>query len=245
MLSPSTTQRQIAAFLLALEDVTVNGVTLPMQHVSVITTQADDDAGDLLTYDRVMQAIAGEAPRNGKFGLAIVIDRPVMKNAQPNGSVLVEDSEIVIEIIEDMGTNAASETGTGVALDDCRAAVAHLLHAWSHDGVHALIYQGSEPIPEKALEDHQRGWLLTFQSKAHGHRPFSRVARPVMSLASPLLTITCATSGAAILYSLDGSPPSTLYTAPVDVGELPSGTVIQALATKAGVIPSHTAALSL
>lgn len=245
MLSPSTTQRQIAAFLLALEDVTVNGVELPMQNVSVITTQADDDAGDLLTYDRVMRAIAGEAPRNGKFGLAVVIDRPVMKNAQPNGGVLVEDSEIVIEIVEDMGTNAASTTGTGVKLDDCRAAVAHLLHAWSHDGVHALIYQGSEPIPEKAVEDHQRGWLLTFQSKAHGHRSFTRVARPVLALDGGTLTITCATSGAAILYSTDGSPPATTYTAPLDVGALPSGTVIQAIATKSGVIPSHTAALSL
>lgn len=245
MLSPTTLQLQIAAYLAALTDVTVNGVSLPLQNVSLITTQADAEAGDLLTEDRVNKALTGQLPRNGKFGLAIVIDRPQLRNRQPNGASLVEDAEIVVEIVEDMSLNAASATGTGVTLDDCRSALAHLLHAWCHDGVHGLIYQDSLPIPERALNDAQRGWLLTFTTTAHAHQPFSRVARPVLSLVGDTLTITCATSGAAILYSTNGAPPASAYSAPLDVSALPSGSVVQALATKSGLPSSHTAALVL
>jgi hypothetical protein len=248
MLSPSQLQLDVAAFLSGLENPVVNGSTVAMQNVTIITTQADENAGDALTFDLIMQALAGSTPRNGKFGLAVVVNRPEMVNTAPNSAVLLEDLTIILEVVEDMALNRAAATGTGVTLDDARNVVANLLHAWSHDGKHGLMYRKSDPIPEAALEPGKRGWQLTFESKAHAHTPPVRCARPVITDGGALMTITCVTSGAAIRYTLDGSAPSitsALYSAPVDVDALPTGTRVRAAAYKAGLRPSDTAEMGM
>jgi hypothetical protein len=247
-MNPSALQADIAAFLSSLVSPVVNDEAVDIQNVSLVKVNADDDAGDALTYDRVMNALKGEVPRNGKFGLAIVIGRPEMVNASPNSRVLCEDLEVIIEVVEDTALNRAPSTGTGVKLDVCRMAVAVLLHGWSHDGKHGLIYLRSDPIPDAALDAGKRGWQLTFQSKAHAHAVPDQVARPVPTDGGPTLTITCATSGAAIYYTLDGSPPSkeaTLYSTAVDINGLPTGTIARAAAYKNGLRPSDTAEIVL
>lgn len=251
MIRPEHLQRALAGYLLSLEDVSINGSTLPLQNVSIITADADEAAGDLLTHDMVMKSLAGELPREGKFGLAVVIGRPVLENAQPNGALVVEDAKIILEAVEDKATNAAEDTGTGVKLDELRSALAVALQNWCHDGSHGLRYLSSDPIPEAALPANKRGWTLTFESKAHGHKAPARVLRPVITHTPPNMTISCATSGAAIWWTHDGSFPhpanakAALYSTAVDVSEFPTGTPLKAAAFKAGLVTSDCAVLPL
>lgn len=68
----------------------------------------------------------------------------------------------------------------------------------------------------------------------------SQVATPSVSIGASLVTLACATGGAAIFYTTDGSTPSptngTLYTAPYAKGI--SGTVHKAKAFLAGYLAS-------
>lgn len=61
------------------------------------------------------------------------------------------------------------------------------------------------------------------------------VATPIISTNNNLLTITCATEGATILYSLDGSTPSITYTSPIT---LTASCTIKSIATLLGVSSS-------
>lgn len=259
MLSPSQLQQDIAAFLLGLDNPVVNGSAVAMQNVTIITTQADSNAGDALTFDAIMNALKGSTPRNGKFGLAVVVNRPEMVNTAPNSAVLLEDLTILLEVVEDMALNRAPATGTGVTLDDARNAVANLLHAWSHDGKHGLIYRKSDPIPEAMLEPGKRGWQLTFESKAHAHKAPERCARPVITLAGPNAVLTCPTNNVTVWITFDGSAPSAVNahasgntigtdaatSATIDIHDLPSGTLIRAAAYKPGMRPSDTVEIEL
>lgn len=247
MRTASSLQSDIAAFLTALVDPVVNGAVVPIQNVNIIKAMADEEPGDGVTYDRVMRTLAGEMPRGDKFGLAIVVGRPEMTNATPNGRAVQEDAEVIIEVVEDMATNRVEATGTGVLLDDGRAVVATVLHAWSHDGKHALQYLRSDPIPEAALEAGKRGWQLTFVSRHYVNNVPDQVSRPVITDNGPTMTITCATAGAIIYYSLDGSYPSAtdLYSGPVDINALSTGTLVRAAAYKDGLRPSDVAEITL
>ena len=68
-------------------------------------------------------------------------------------------------------------------------------------------------------------------------------AKPVITISGGNVTITCATEGAAIHYTTDGSPAtssSTTYTAPFAKGNI---SAIRAIATKAGYVNSNEAAV--
>jgi hypothetical protein len=64
---------------------------------------------------------------------------------------------------------------------------------------------------------------------------------PLFTGAAPvdMITLTCATSGAAIRYTVDGAyptPDSTLYSAPFDAPEV--GTLVRCAAYKTDMLPS-------
>ena len=89
---------------------------------------------------------------------------------------------------------------------------------------------------------------MTFESKAHAHKPVTRTARPALNLSLPVLSIS---ADAPCYYTLDGSfpapanPAATLYTSGIDVHELPAGTLVKAAAFEDGKAPSLCAHLIL
>ena len=67
----------------------------------------------------------------------------------------------------------------------------------------------------------------------------AKVATPSVAIAAAVgpatgsdITLTCATPGAAIKYSIDGSYPTLAYTAPFNV-PVPAGVVLRTAATLA------------
>lgn len=206
------------------------------QYILTLRQGADEDAGDALLEDRVKKALAGQIPKNGKFGLVCVIGMPEATTTMENAAGPIENWKCVLQLIENQANNRAAATGTGTRADDLCETVKRLLHLQCLDGTHEIIVTGSQIDDE--LPATLTGWLVTLESRAHALEPMVKTAKPQISVNNPNLTITCATAGAEIRYTVDGSYPgssASLYSTPVDVGALPSGTVIRAAAFKAGL----------
>lgn len=216
------------------------------QYVQVICQGRDDKAGDALLVDGVMKILKGEVPKNGKFGLCVIIATPTTKTTSPNAPGPIENFSVIIQIIEHKGNNRAAQTGTGIRGDDLYEDVKRMLHLHSHDGEHDLIVVEGEE--DDSMPSHLRGFIILVESKAHALEEMRKTVTPQIIMDSPnLMNITSGTAGAAIYWTLDGSFPSpanaaaSLYSAPVDVGELPGGTLIRAVAYSASLRGSDCA----
>jgi hypothetical protein len=214
-------------------------------YVLTIRQAADDDAGDALLEDRVENALKGQLPKGGKFGLCCIIGFPRARVAASDAAGPVEDLDIIVQVVEHIGNNMTPSIGSGTRSDDLADTIKRLLHLHSHDGIHALYVTGS--TADEDLPAHLRGQLITLESKAHALTPLSKVARPVITIADPSMTITCATADAAIYYTTDGSFPSAfnddaeLYDGTVDISGLANGTRIRAAAYKSPLRGSDVA----
>lgn len=230
-------QKDVAAFLASHSEFT---------YVPIVRADADVDAGDALTEDIEQQLLTGDLPKNGKVGLCVVLGVPKLTNTAPNSHGPVEDFEMLIQVIEHKGNNMAASIGTQIRCDDLAESIRRLLNLHVHDGAHGLMV--IDCVPDTQVPDTHRSLLIRVQTKAHVLTPYEKTARPVLSLADPLLTITCATAGASIYYTINGDFPgtsATAYSGPVDVGELPNGTLIRAAAFKSGLRGSDVAQLTL
>lgn len=216
------------------------------QYVPIICAFRDENAGDALLDDLVFKHLKGEIPKNGKFGLCVVINTPEAKTNAQNAPGPIEDFTIAIQVIENKATNRASTTGTGIRADDLYETIKRTLHLYCPDTQHDLIVIRGEQ--DDGLPTHLRGFIIEVQSKAHVLQQLPKVALPVITVADPMMTITCATSGAAIYWTHDGSFPSAanataaLYAGSVDVGALDAGTIIRAAAYLAPLRGSNCAA---
>lgn len=229
-----TLQKDIADFLDAHSEFT---------YVPIIREFADVEAGDALLDDYVDQHLRGDIPKAGKFGLCCIVSTPASTLTAPNAPGPVQDLVCIVQVVENIANNMSSTVGTQIRADSLAETIARLLHLWSHDGTHELVV--TESVQDRELEGTLRGWLVTVRSAANALNAYTAAAEPVLSIADDTLTITEATSGASVYYTTDGSFPNasngTLYESPVDVAELPAGTLIRAAAFKTGLRGSGVA----
>jgi hypothetical protein len=104
---------------------------------------------------------------------------------------------------------------------------------WSGDGLHPTLPQAQKRISACAHNE----FRLSLSA------PTDQVATPVMTYSAGNVTITCATAGATIRYTTDGSQPttsSTAYSAPIAVASN-AETAIRAQAFATNFYPSVTA----
>jgi hypothetical protein len=86
--------------------------------------------------------------------------------------------------------------------------------------------------------------LVKFTTSGQNSAVGTYAATPVISETSGVVTLTCATAGAAVFYTLDGKNPmprgstAVLYTAPFTPG---SGLTLKARSFLAGYLNSQTA----
>lgn len=174
---------------------------------------------------------------SGKAGLLIVVMMSEGEVPEPGGPGPALNLVQVVRVIENPMINEGA-SGTGLTSEEVALNVLTALNQWSPNGGSAL-YPDRRALREVNLVN-GLGYDVTF--KRHMPlQPRSKVARPVISIADPSMTITCATSGAAIYYTADGSFPSafnaaaSLYSGPVDISLLANGTLIRAAAFKSGL----------
>ena len=156
---------------------------------------------------------------NAKFYLenAVSIDTPTITNNNDGTFTITAATEATIYYTTDGTTPTTETTTTGTT-----SVVVHQTPEMTV--IKAIAKAESDPFPTV---------VTTYNLPV--------CERPVISVTGGTVTITCATAGAAIYYTKDGSPAttsSTPYTEPFAKGD---ATTIRAIATKAGFIISSEA----
>lgn len=181
---------------------------------------------------------------SGKAGLLIVVMMSGGQVPSPNEPGPKLQLVQVVRVIENPMINEGAD-GTGLTLEGVKKNVMGALHQWSNDGSQAL-YSARDAFKEVFLEGGAVGYDVFF-NQAMPLQPRTAVDRPVIAIADPSMTITCATAEAAIYYTTDGGSPSpanaaaTLYSGAVDISALANGTLIRAAAFKSPLRGSHCA----
>ena len=169
---------------------------------------------------------------SGKAGLLIIVMMSEGEVPNPGGPGPALELVQVVRVIENPMINEGAD-GTGLTAEEVAVLVLSALHQWTTDGRQAL-YPAKQALKEVNLAN-GLGYDVTF-NRLMPLAPRTATARPIITIADPSMTITCATSGAAIYYSVDGSFPSPLtgelYSGPVDISGLDNGAVIRAAAFK-------------
>lgn len=157
-------------------------------------------------------AKGGVSPRRAKQGACAIVMMPGLSFDAPDvpgpeGMVSVE-----IQCLHRAIYNDADKGGTGKAAETLAIAAANLIHHYRPDGVAGVrgdwlaLAPGIEALGTAA--DGTVGYRCRFEIPATVGRS-ARVARPAVTVAAGEITATCATAGARIYYTLDGSYPGS------------------------------------
>jgi Chitobiase/beta-hexosaminidase C-terminal domain len=180
----------------------------------------------------------------GKTGLVAIVLTPTADvNFDNLFGPFFDDIRIDVRIVENVTINEDPANGTNVAASDAAEKVCSLLHLFQPDNANGPVLARKPSIALR--HDHASQNLIyecRFRTSGGLTSILSQAATPAIADTSGVVTLTCATSGAAIFYTLDGSSPSprngTLYTAPFTPG---TGLTLNARAWLAGYLTSNTA----
>jgi len=182
-----------------------------------------EDVG--VTVADIDNALKGIKSKGGKRGAAVVVNLPQIRNASENVPGPQGDVEVKIQCYHIPRFNDAAKGGTGKEADEIALTAINVLHHYLPDGIAGVRGNflakrngGLEPI---GGDEDVVGWICRVTIPATVGRS-ARVARPAVSVDAGLVTATCATTGAAIYWTADGSYPgsgnpdaASLYTAPI------------------------------
>lgn len=178
-----------------------------------------DKLGFTQIYELIDQILGGIRKKAGKAGASVQVLMPASDQLDPNVGGPRLDTLIIVRIQEMVVINMGP-VGTLKTAEDIAERVIQLGHHFIPAGGNVLVF--SDMMPTDAF-DPKVTIDVSFAVKT-GLVSLAKVARPVIAPASGAapqeITITCATVGAAIYYTTDGSYPSsanataTLYAAP-------------------------------
>ena len=185
----------------------------------------DERVGDITKS--INEALGLVTAVSGKLGACIILQQPIASNAYneiPGGLLQLDINFLVLE---DVTLNSDATAGT---LKTALALARRLVRVFQHFspvGVGQPLVTKTPCITPTEPPQGDLAYNVGFTTIEADSDAFLKVAPPVISpntgAAPQTVTITCATSGAAIWYTLDGSAPwsgnptALLYTAPVNV----------------------------
>jgi len=193
---------------------------------------------------QVTQAIAQRiiphlAGRNGKVGAGVLVNLPAAdpsKDADVPGAQM--DALIWLDILSKDDINLVATNGANITAEEILVIIWFLLNQWLNQGIGSgnMYVDGFDPIEDRKGA---YGYRIQIRLRLAEDQP-AKVAAPTISFAGDNASLACATNGAVIFYTTDGSLPgpwlanpgdtpntSQPYNAPVAV---PSGATILAAA---------------
>ena len=182
-----------------------------------------------VTEDDINQSLATlNANGAGGAGVLAVVLMPTLTPEDPNAPGPRHSIRITVQVIDQPLLNTIGKTASQVA-----ERVRTILHRY-RDGLGGTwTFAGMEPIP---VDTGKVSYGVSFTRLA-GDNPPAKVAAPVVAAAGTAVpqtvTLTCATGGAVMRYTLDGSYPSALNPAAVVYAAPFSVTVAATLRTAA------------
>jgi hypothetical protein len=201
-----------------------------------------------VTQSDIDTALSVLNERSGKIGACIVVLMPSLVSQSPNSPGPLYNIRMTVQVIEQPLFNLG-DTGTGLSAEQIAQHLRVLFHLFANGHGGTYVFDGMEPI---AVADGQISYGVSFARKA-GDGSAAKVATPEIAAdagtAPANITLTCATAGASIYYTTDGSsyPSSananaTLYTVPFAQA---TAATIRAVAEKSGLLPSNVRQLDL
>lgn len=187
--------------------------------VHVLRPRAEQSAAQIQT--RIDQALAGLEKKAGKGGAAVTVLMPVGDTTSPNVPGPQLRFTYVVRVQEIIAVNMGPG-GTGKSAEEIAIVVLQLLHQVMLNGGNCL-YAHADTLTPSLDADPKLTYDVRFSCQGGLPKP-AKVALPIISVAAGTATITCATAGAAIYTTTDGSYPSplnpaaSLYVAPLVPG---------------------------
>jgi hypothetical protein len=227
-----------------------------MQQELVALLKSDEVLGGLPILDERLGDIIRELNKNlgvyndvaGKLGACVIVQSPTAEDDMPAAAGGVLDSDWTILVCEDPTVNDGPSGHQKRALKIVRRIV-RVVKLYAAQGLCTALVPLKPCIRPAIVDGVPLAYQARFRTTEQAQGTNAKVAQPTIAPASgvapQVVTITCATAGAAIYYTLDGSPPwsgnaqANLYAAPVNVAA--AGT-LRARAFKAGMIGSNAAA---
>lgn len=195
----------------------------------------------------VDQALGPLNEKGGKTGACVVVLMPTLTPESPDAPGPRFLVRLAVQVLEAPLINRATG-GTGKSAAEIAEQVRRLCHHFAAGRGNVYTFAAQEPI---AVQDGKVSYAVTFQ-RVGGDGLARKVATPTCSTSSATapatVTLACATGGAAIHYTLDGSYPSPanpaalLYSTPV---ELAAAATVRAAATLANWAQSNVSALAI
>ena len=197
-----------------------------------------DDEGDIES-DVLKNLGPLNAGETDKRGLCAVVLAPECQDAEPGSPGPLMRARIDIQFIENVTINRGSG-GTGLK---CGKAAACALNALQHQVLGwTALHCGEKPIvPVKIGRKGIISRMVSMYTAANLPPNSSKCAAVVPQTTGNALELSCATQGAAIWYTTDGSYPSPANTAAIlyegPILGLDSGTTVRAAAYATALNP--------
>lgn len=182
----------------------------------------------------------------GKSGAAVIVLAPRIDRALANNPGPLFDAVVTCQVIVNPLVNDDATNGTLLKADEIALAILHSLHQLKLGGLAGMLLPDSDAIAPAAefLDQGMDAFNVTLRL-ATGLEGGDRAGQPSIGGTSAAVTLTSATSGAAIYYTTDGTYPgsgnsdATLYTGAFAVD---AGTTVRAAAQKTGLNASDVTA---
>lgn len=193
----------------------------------------------------IEKAVGPMKGKAGKSGTCVVVMSPVATDEYPDAPGAYLHPQVSVRVLETPLINNSAVGTKKPALSTCKRIV-ELFKAFGADGVCTPLVPGKPTIVPVADPVAPVAYEVNFRTADASRTVPAKVAQPIVSPASgaapATVTLVCATGGAAIYYTLDGSypwsgnPQATLYNAPFAVN---TPATVRAGAFKAGAIASN------
>ncbi len=189
-----------------------------------------DNAGDI--ENAVARALQNLTLANGKRGLAVIIMLPEITQAQKNLPGPPMLGKLELQVIEQVLINRDAANGTLVRSSVAALRVLGALHLQLLGDL--LLYGDTEPVKPLPVKAGHVSHVVSLHYRLDQVLLTQKCADVAASVGTPVsgvtpVTLTCATAGASIYYTTDGS-----YPAPTHAAALVYATPIGLLSTDVG-----------
>lgn len=192
-----------------------------------------------ITERDVLQKLQIMNAQNGKTGSVAIINMPTLLPDSPNAPGPRYDTVYRVQVIDWPVMRRQTQGGTGCSADEIADRLRQILHRFTMGRGQTIYFAGMEPVN---IADGKVSYSVRFKRQAQDQPP---VAVASIGITPPgpgpaTVTLTCASVGAAIWYTTDGSypgsnpvacPTAVLYTGPFAVV---AGTTLRAAAELTG-----------